>query len=188
MLIISLSPLFAYVTAALFLNEKITKLSLGLAFISIFGVYIMTLSKPEDSTHSQGDELFGYTCLMTSAVVYGIIFVLLRALALNNVSVWIVLFYFGCTGFCQTVILHFFVPGMINLQYCSTRDIFLLVIIGVSHVSGQSFAMLANKYTAASKIAPLSYTENVLTLLSDILIFHYHFVGTDIAGMSIIVF
>lgn len=183
-----MSPLFAYVTAALFLKEKITKLQIGLAFISIFGVFMMTLSKPEVKIHTREDELFGYACLITSATVYGVIFVLLRALALNNVGVWIVLFYFGCSGILQTVFLYLFVPGMINFEHYSTRDMFLLLIIGISHIGGQAFAMLANKYTAASKVAPLSYTENVLTLMADVLIFSYHFVGTDIAGMSIIIF
>lgn len=38
---------------------------------------------------------------------------------------------------------------------------------------------LAFKLEKASKLAPLNYTENLFTLLSDVLIFNYTFVGTD---------
>lgn len=62
-----------------------------------------------------------------------------------------------------------------------------LSIVGISAVTGQITMMLANRYAMASKMAPISYLENVFTLMADIWLFQYHFVGTDIAGMLIIV-
>ena len=36
-------------------------------------------------------------------------------------------------------------------------------------------------------MAPISYAENVFTLLADILVFNYHFIATDVLGMVVIV-
>ena len=36
-------------------------------------------------------------------------------------------------------------------------------------------------------MAPIGYSENIFTLIADIMIFHYHFIITDIIGMIVIV-
>jgi len=48
--------------------------------------------------------------------------------------------------------------------------------------------MTASKYSADSKMAPIGYFENVLTLMADVIVFNYHFVLSDIGGIFIIVF
>lgn len=45
---------------------------------------------------------------------------------------------------------------------------------------------VAFKYQKASKLAPLMYTENVFTLLSDAFIFNYTFILTDYIGITIV--
>lgn len=185
-LIASLAPLFSWITAAIFLKEKITNLSIALTLSSIFGVYLMTLNK-QDKTVDKSYELFGYFMVLGSALAYGTLFVVVRGLALHGVNLLIAPLYLGFGGIALWTFLYLFVPGQINFDKYHPQDMWLFVVFAVGQIWGQFFLMRANKYWSASKMAPITYFENVITLLIDILVFKYQFVITDIIGMLIIV-
>ena len=62
-LILCLSPLFSIIIAAIFLKEKMSKLTIFLTIASIFGVYLMTLNK-EDQKFDTRYEILGYSLMM----------------------------------------------------------------------------------------------------------------------------
>ena len=63
----------------------------------------------------------------------------------------------------------------------------MFTLIGFTALLGQVFMTLANKYAMASRMAPFNNLENVMTILSDIIIFNYSFIMTDVFGIVIIV-
>ena len=111
----------------------------------------------------------------------------LRALNLYNLHIVISPLYLGIVTCLQTAFLFIFKRDLLHIETYDRVDMIFLSIVGIAAVSGQITMMLANRYAMASKMAPISYLENVFTLMADIWIFQYHFVITDIAGMLVIV-
>ena len=185
-LIFCLNPLFCAIIAAIFLHEKITMISISSTIGAFFGIYLLTLNRGQDS-ESSGHEILGYILVLGSAICYGLLFVWLRALSLFKINIFLSPFCFGMAINIQTLTLLLFFPDMMHISTYDSVDLFYLCIIGVTAVTGQQTMFLANRYAMASKMAPISYLENVFTLMADIWLFHYHFVSTDIFGMLVIV-
>ncbi|CAI2374067.1 unnamed protein product [Moneuplotes crassus] len=185
-LIFSLNPLFCAIAAAIFLKERITLISIGSTIGAFLGIYLLTLNQ-SDEVKEDSRELLGYTLTLLSAVTYGSVFVFLRALNNMNLPLIISPLYFGIATCFQTLLVFIFKRDLLNFELYDSVNLILLSLVGTTAVTGLITMNIANKYSLASKMAPISYLENVFTLLADILIFHYHFVSTDVVGMIIIV-
>ena len=85
-LVFNLNPLFWAIAAGIFLKEHITTLSICLILCSVFGVYLLTLNKPEDSK-DETMEFIGYILILLSAWLYGWLFVINRYLILYKVPI-----------------------------------------------------------------------------------------------------
>ncbi|CAI2372988.1 unnamed protein product [Moneuplotes crassus] len=184
-LIWSMSPLFCTITAAIFLKEKITFQNIGLILFSIFGVYLLTLNKSEDPEVAS-NEILGYCLLVTSAFLYGLLFVILRTMSLNNVHTLISPLYFGLGTLLQNIFIMIFMPGLLHFEEYKGTNLICLGILFIGVVAGQFTFMASTKYTSASGLAPIAYSENIFTILADIVIFNYHFIFTDMIGIVII--
>ncbi|CAI2369359.1 unnamed protein product [Moneuplotes crassus] len=187
-LIWSISPLFCAITAAIFLKEKITYQSIGLILFSIVGVYFLTLNKSDDPKVAS-NETFGYCLMVASAFLYALLFVLLRTMSINGVHAFVSPLYFGTGVLIQNFIIIIFFPGALHFSAYIDKvvNISALLIMMVGCVVGQYTWMTAIQYAPASKLSPIGYSENVLTILSDIVIFNYHFIMTDFLGIAIII-
>ena len=185
-LIFSLNPLFCAVIAAIVLKEHISAISIWSTIGAIFGIYLLTANK-SDSVAVESNVLLGYTLVLAAAWLYGLLFVVLRALNLYSINVLLSPFYLGVFTGIQTLFIFIFKRDMIHIETYDSVDWLLLCVIGIFSVVGQLTIMLAWRAAQASWMAPISYLENVFTLLADIFLFHYHFVSTDVIGMVIIV-
>lgn len=185
-LIFSLNPLFCAVIASIVLKEHISVISIWSTIWAFFGIYLLTVNKPEAAVIGS-NAFIGYTLVLTAAWLYGLLFVVLRALNLYSINVLLSPFYLGVFTGVQTLVIFIFKRDMIHIETYDSVDWLLLCIIGIFCVVNQLAIMLAWKAAQASWMAPISYLENVFTLLADIFLFHYHFVSTDVIGMAIIV-
>ena len=167
------------------MGENITKLNILLTLISIGGVYLLTLNH-KNEVEEKSYEAIGYFLMLCGAFCYGTFFVILRKLSKLGVDLNMAPFYLGVGGMIQIFFVNF-IPGQINYQHYRTEDFLWFFILCCGQIGGQIFVGLTNEYSAASKMAPINYSENVITLLADILIFNYQFVLTDAIGMTIIV-
>uniref|UniRef100_A0A7S3JG88 EamA domain-containing protein n=1 Tax=Euplotes harpa TaxID=151035 RepID=A0A7S3JG88_9SPIT len=185
-LIYSLSPLFCSVTAGYFLKEKITSTSVILTLVSFGGVYLLTLNKPVNELDASM-EIVGYIMILISALLYGVLFVLLRAMNLSKVNMLVSPFYYGVGTMFQTVVILLVQPSQIHFELYDSTNLIFFGFMGSCAIVGQYSMIAANKYGSASKMAPINYTENVFTLLADTILFNYHFITSDICGMAVIV-
>ena len=185
-LIFSLSPLFCTITAGVFLNEQITLVNSALTFASFGGVYLLTLNKPQNEVDASM-ETFGYILTLTAALLYGVLFVVLRALNTYKISLLVSPFYSGVGTLSQTLFILIVKPDLIHSELYDSVNLSLLIWMGCWAVIAQFTMISANKYSAASKMAPINYAENVFTLLADVILFQYHFIFSDVAGMAIII-
>ena len=161
-------------------------LSLILTFCSFGGVYLLTLNKPDDSVDASM-EVIGYLLVLTSACLYGLLFVILRTLSLYKINMLVSPLYIGTGTMIQSIFLMIFTTDVLHFESYQGTNLVILGIIMVCSVIGQFTWTAASTYSAASKMAPLNYAENVFTLLADILIFNYKFISTDVLGMIVIV-
>ena len=95
-------------------------------------------------------------------------------------------FYLGVGGIIQIVIIEYLYPTQVNTQFYQQSDIKYFAVLCLAQIGVQFFMVRANFYYESSSMAPILYLENIFTLLTDILIFHYRFVMTDIIGIIII--
>ena len=75
-----------------FLKEHISILSIILILCSVFGVYLLTLNKPENSV-DENMEFIGYILVLGSACLYGWLFVINKYLVLYQVPILVSPFY-----------------------------------------------------------------------------------------------
>ena len=92
---------------------------------------------------------------------------------------------FGTMG--QTIFVYFFIPSQLNFGSYDKVNLACLIIVLITVIIGQYSMIAANKYSAASKMAPIGYAENVFTLLADAVVFNYHFILYDMLGIIVIV-
>ena len=81
-----------FIAAGLFLKEHISLLSIILILWSVFGVYLFTLNKQENSTE-ENMEFIGYASVLISAWLYGWNFVINKYLILYDVPTIVSPFY-----------------------------------------------------------------------------------------------
>ena len=106
---------------------------------------------------------------------------------LYNINVLISPLCLGVGTCLQNLFLALFTTNLLHFELYTGTNLICLAIVAGTCVIGQFTMISANKYSAASKMAPISYSENVVTLLADALIFGYKFVLTDIVGILVIV-
>ena len=184
-LIFSLNPLFWAILAAIFLKEHLSYVSIGSTLGALWGIYLLMQNKPHDAK-DESHELLGYILVFTSAWLFGMQLVFLRALNLYKLNVLISPFYFGMSTNIQTIILIWWYSDLLHFEQYP-ENFFYLWIIGISGWSLQICLILANQYGMASRMAPIAYLENIFTLLADLWLFEYKFIMTDILGMLVIV-
>ena len=71
------------------------------------------------------------------------------------------------------------------LSYTLT-DFIILNSVGLLQPGVQITTFLANKYALPSQTASIANLENIITILTDIFIFNYIFVFSDIAGKTLL--
>ena len=185
-LIFSLSPLFWTIIAGLLLREKITILSVILTLCSVGGVYLLTLNQPSDPVEAS-HEIIGYSLFLWSSWLYGLLFVIFRKMNLKKIDTSISPLYLGFGTMGQTIFVYFFIPSQLNFGSYDKVNLACLIIVLITVIIGQYSMIAANKYSAASKMAPIGYAENVFTLLADAVVFNYHFILYDMLGIIVIV-
>ena len=121
--------------------------------------------------------------VLTAAWWYGVLLVFLRVLSLYNLHVFLSPFYLGVVTCIQSFFIMIFMPNLLHMETYDIVDVFFLWVIGIFGVAGQLTMMLASRAAQASWMAPITYLENVFTLMADIWLFHYHFGLTDVIGM-----
>ncbi|CAI2374082.1 unnamed protein product [Moneuplotes crassus] len=185
-LILSLNPFFCAIAAAIFLKEKITTISIGSTIGAFIGIYLLTLNQ-SDEVKEDSHELLGYILTLLSAITCGFVFVFLRALNNHNLPLIISPLYLGISTCIQTLLIFIFKRDLLHFHLYDAVNFVILCCVGITAVGVLITMNAANKYSQASKMAPITYLENVFTVLADILIFHYHFIRTDVFGMILIV-
>ena len=185
-LVYSVNPLWWAIVAGIFLQERLN-IILVLSTISAWGgIYLLTINKPQENESSE-HQILGYLFSFMSAWIIAGVFAQLRALKPYNIDPKCISFYIGIFFALQVTYIYLFYPNLINIWNYDFIDITLLLWIGFSGLAAQAFMVLANKYAMASRMAPFSNLENVLTIIADILIFNYSFIITDLFGIAIIV-
>ena len=122
----------------------------------------------------------------TGAVLEACIFVSLRMLNIYLIHPWLRPAFVGMLFPTFWIIYYLLMPDYVAFPHYDFEDLVLLSCGGIGNalwVGGMAYAL---KYQSASKIAPLNYLENVLTLLADLFLFNYDFGVTDYLGIIIV--
>lgn len=125
-LIFSLSPLFCTITAGVFLKEQISLFNSALTLASFGGVYLLTLNKPQNEVDASM-ETFGYILTLTAALLFGVLFVVLRALNTYKISLLVSPFYSGVGTLSQTIFILIVKPDLIHSELYDSVNLSLLI-------------------------------------------------------------
>ena len=183
-LIFSLNPIFWAIQAAIILKERLNFLTIISCISATGGIYLLTLKSQDQDDNKT--SIIGYLLMIGSAILTGSIFVSLRYIFKYDIHVWIVSFWATLGFLFQSLILHLFTPSVFHFNEYSFVDLIFLFFIALFACISGLLMSLASKYTKVSRIAPLNNLENILTILSDIFVFHYSFSIYDCLGMLII--
>ncbi|CAI2373611.1 unnamed protein product [Moneuplotes crassus] len=183
-LIINTCPLFVIIIGGLFLSEKVTYINYLVGLSAIFGCYVLTLSKSDESVPNS-NPLLGY--------IFAFIACLSRAgnssmqRVLSNIWHYMVFpFYFSFTLFLVSLIAWIFFDGLINIGSYDLIDVLLLICTSFGTTFGLILIGLSLKYLPASTAAPIANLEVAFGFIADVLIFHYEFYFSDFLGACII--
>ena len=196
-MIMSTTPLWWAVLGYIFLKENTKKLEIACIFGAWVGIYFLTLNKQDGS--NSDDTLLGYLLVISWAWLTAGIFVCLRYLSFYNTPVnlatviykykiFIILcsFMLGCGILAQGVSLWIISDNKSSFLNYSLSDFIIMNIIGLLQPGVQITMFLANKYSLSSQAASINNFENIVTVITDIFLFHYVFVLSDIIGKPII--
>lgn len=179
-LIFNLNPILTVILAFFLLREKIDKYTVISVIMAFAGVILMSINK---ASNGQEEILIpGIILNFTGAVLEAWIFVSLRMLNIYLIHPWLRPAFVGMLFPTFWVMYYLLMPDYVVFPHYDLEDLLLLSWGGVGNalwVGGMAYAL---KYQSASKIAPLNYLENVLTLLADLFLFNYEFGVTDYLG------
>ncbi|CAI2373031.1 unnamed protein product [Moneuplotes crassus] len=203
--ILSLSPICCTLLASLLLKEVISKATIFCLIWGSVGVYILTLSHPDDGE----GKLLGYLSLILSIWLNGALFVLTKSLSLFKFHFSIVNAWFGLIYFIQPLALNLFRENTVNISQYDLVDVILLLTHGFFGALTIICIFLAAKFTKASftytfltkppnftqrpftdtqacYIPPILHLETIFAIILDIFLFKYHFTTSDLLGISLL--
>jgi len=182
--ILSLNPIVCAILAGIFLKEKISPTTIVWIFGAAVGIYLLTLNNQADETAE--NRLIGYTFMIFAILLSGAIFTMIRTLNLYNIHVCLNSGTLGIFLVLQSVIAYSYDSELINFDKYTLTDLGLLWALGLFSIGWIWGWFFATKFAQASVVSPMSNLENLTTLLFDIFFFHYHFVKSDIIGLSVL--
>ena len=169
-----LSPFFATLLAVIFLRERMLRLQwlfLGTAFL---GVLLVKGFDPRVS-------LAGLAIILTSSVLSGTVYVLIRKIGIGDHPV-VVVNYLMCTAL--------FVGGIVSLFNWVQPQGFewaILLTMGLFGFSAQFFMTRALQLAQASQVTPFKYSEVIFTVLVAWLVFGEYQPLVVLGGMAVII-
>lgn len=146
-----LAPVFVAVFGALLLKEKITRQIVTALAAGFAGMVVIVAGQFEDGFGFRGPTL-GIAAVLVSAMTYAMSTVVLRARALRDPPITIVLFQnMGPALILAPFAWWFWVPP-------SPADLGMMLVIGVLGTTGHLLFAHAFARAPASRLAPLEYT------------------------------
>ncbi len=170
-----ISPIFAAIFAVFLLKEKIKWNQWMYFFIAFLGVLILKGFDSEVST-------LGFLFVIASAVLTGLIFILIRKIGTRDHPLVIISYFMGISALISGVFTLFYWTTPTNTEWLR------FVSLGVFGYFGQYYMTKAFQTSEINKSAPLKYIEVVFTMLAGVfwLDEKYTFIGLIGAGIVII--
>lgn len=153
-----MSPIFAAILSVIILKEKIKPIQWLLFFIAFLGVLIIKGFNIEVS-------LIGLAAILSSALLVGLVFVLIRKLG-NSEHYLVIIFYFMFTSF--------LISGFISMFHWvqpSGMEWFYLLASGLVGFVGQMKMTQALQMEETNAIVPFKYSEIIFTLIAGWILF-----------------
>ena len=148
-----MNPFFVILFSGIFLSEKIKPYQIIAFIIAMIGAVLVI--KPTGNF-----ELIGSLSGLTSAVIAGAAYVVIRYLRNYDTPQTIVFFFSLFTvvvGMILMLIFGYVIPP--------TQDLIYLTMIGVSTMFAQTFLTIAYSYASASKISIYSFTYIIFSMI-----------------------
>ena len=182
-LIFNLNPIFCIFLAYILLGEKLEFLTIISAIGAFGGMYFLTLNQIEGN---DSNPILGITFATFCAFTQGLIQINIRIMSVCKMS-WILRPALnGMLHLIFAIIIIIFFPGTINFTEYDMYDVVYLALSGMGVVLSMACYNWAFTFERASRITPISYVENVFTVICDVAVFNYIFVSTDYLGMGLI--
>ncbi|MBE2894463.1 DMT family transporter [Spirabiliibacterium falconis] len=161
-MIMKLSPFILIVLSAIFLQERVT--SKQIAFCAMAFLGLLLIIKPRFDT-----TLFPYLVALGGAIAAAGAYLMLRVLALSNVSEspYTIVFFFS---FFSTVAL--LPPLLFVVEPMTSLQLLLLIGSGVAATFGQFGITLAYRFASATEVSIYSYTSVIFAALFSVFLFH----------------
>lgn len=172
-----LSQLFAIVFALVFLRERVWWVRWIYFAIAFAGV---ALANGVDARITAT----GLTLVLASALFGGMTFAIIRKLGTSEHPLVIVAYFTGLSTLLGVVGV-LLVPGAWRAP--GSRDLLLLLSLGVYGFFGQLFMTIAMQRTEASRVMPLKYIEAVFVLVLSYFLFDESYGPWALVGIFLIV-
>lgn len=152
-----LNPFFIIILSIIFLNEKYNIKQFPLVVIAFIGALFVI--KPGFRA-----DIFPAVVALISAMFMGAAHVVIRSLRSCD-NYWVIINYYAyIAGIASIISLvwqkNFVIPG--------TRDLFLLLLLGLVAFSSQIFLTLSYRFAPACMVAPYLYTQIVFVAILEI--------------------
>lgn len=153
-----LSPFFAMIFSIFLLKEKARKAEWAIVALAFFGAIFVI--KPS----------FSYSVLpavagLFSGMFAGLAYTFVRKVTKNGVAGSMVVFSFSAIS--TVILLPFFIMGYKPMTH---KQLFFLIMAGVSAAVGQYFITFAYKFAPAKEISVFDYTQVIFATLLGLLI------------------
>lgn len=168
-----LAPIFGGMFAVWLLKERIKPIQWFYFLIAFAGVVML---KGFESNIS----LLGLTYVLISAVLVGMVYVLIRKIG-SREHPFVIINYFMVIGLVVGGI--FMIP---NWKTPTNTDLLLLLSMGIVGFGGQVFMTKAFQLEEASRIAPIKYAEAIFALLVGWLWFGEGYTIFGLLGIALI--
>lgn len=184
-LIFCLNPFFCMIFAFFLLKEDVQPINIVSALGAFVGVYFLTQNMKGGTDHR--NVLIGMSLLGVAAVCQGAIQIAIKYITIYEIPFLVRPAWIGMTHLLFGILLLIFVPDTVHPWAYDIIDITYLSLSALGVVIFLGAVNVAFMYETASRLTPINYVENVFTLVTDVMMFGYPFVGTDFVGIFIIV-
>jgi drug/metabolite transporter (DMT)-like permease len=178
-MLISTYPIFACIFAAIFLKEKLGRLTLPAIVGAVAGIYLLTLNKGGGGLFSG----FGFYELLAvlNGVMAGVSIVLIRKLHQTDSSYSI--FWAQCiVGFWLV-----FLPANTSSCQLGWKEAIVLLMLGITAATGQLFMTAGYKYLPVRQGSILGMLEPTFDFFVGVMLFAEPFSAYSLLGAVLIV-
>lgn len=172
--ITKMSPFFVMIFAAIILKEKLKRHSVIALIFSIFGMMLVVRPTFEVS-------FVPSLVAVMSAIFAGLAYVMLSGVG-NRVKSEVIILYFGI--FSTIVCIPFLLK---NFVVPDKKELFFLIMIGVSAGLAQFFVTLAYKNAPAGEVSIYNFSQIIFSILIGLFIFNERTDILSLIGMEIII-